>query len=234
MIIDLHVHTIRGGSDSSLSPEELVAEAKRLGLDGVCLTEHGRCWDRHEWQAFAQKKGLVLLRGMEVETELGHILVFGLDGYVSGIHRATELRRVVETAGGFMIAVHPFRRLFDRPHFGRQDRIPTVAEASASPIFGLVDDIEVVNGGCSDQENFFALQVAKRLEMRGTGGSDAHSKHGLGCFTTVFERDIRSEEEFIQELKAGRFYPAEGFLDGELAPYGDGVVDADLGSAPPW
>lgn len=223
MILDLHVHTTRGGFDSSLSPEALVQEVRRLGLDGVCLTEHNSGWDG--WQLASLAQGLALLRGMEVETDLGHIVAFGLDGYVSGIHRARELRRVVDKAGGFMVAAHPFRRYFD----GLRNSEPlTVEEAARLPLFQLVDEIEVGNGASSERENYFALQVARRLGRRGTAGSDAHSIQGLGCFTTVFEREIRTEQDLIRELKAGRYYPAQGFLEGELAPYGDVVADADL------
>ena len=52
-VFDLHVHTNLGSPDSSLAPEELSAEANRLGLTGVMVTErlgwpidNGRGW-RH-------------------------------------------------------------------------------------------------------------------------------------------------------------------------------------------
>jgi hypothetical protein len=41
--------------------------------------------------------------------------------------------------------------------------------------------------------------------MRGIGGSDAHSEHGLGCCATAFDRPVRNERELIEELRAGRF-----------------------------
>ena len=235
MIFDLHVHTAKGSPDSSLTPSQLISEAKRIRLDGVCVTEHGRVWNKYDVETLNGQHDILIIRGMEVDTDLGHILVFGLDNYVSGIHRATDLRRVISEIGGFMIAVHPFRRAFDKPipSFGQRfSPPPSLKEATNMDLFQLVDEIEVVNGACSDRENFFALQVAKKLGWRGTGGSDAHSTHGLGCFATVFEREIRSEVEFIAELKAGRFYPAEGLLDGELAAYGDGVTEFDLEPRP--
>ena len=46
MILDLHIHTSWHSADSNLSPIELIREAKRLGLDGVVVTEHDRGWDR--------------------------------------------------------------------------------------------------------------------------------------------------------------------------------------------
>ena len=41
MIIDLHVHTTLGSADSIIDPGELVEIAQKVGLDGVCITEHG-------------------------------------------------------------------------------------------------------------------------------------------------------------------------------------------------
>src|SRR5262245_2924418 len=46
MILDLHIHTSWNSADSNLSPIELIHEAKRLGLDGVVVTEHDRGWNR--------------------------------------------------------------------------------------------------------------------------------------------------------------------------------------------
>ena len=77
----------------------------------------------------------------------------------------------------------------------------------------------MLNGGNNAQENAFALQVAQILGKPGVGGSDAHSHQGIGIYTTVFERGLESEEDFLRELKAGRFYPANGLLQGNLQPF---------------
>ena len=96
MILDLHIHTSWNSADSNLSPIELIYEAKRLGLDGVVVTEHDRGWDRFRARELAAEHDFLFLRGMEVSTDLGHILVCGLDEYVSGIQRAEKLRQVVD------------------------------------------------------------------------------------------------------------------------------------------
>ena len=44
-IVDMHLHTVKGGSDSSLTPEQLMEEARRIGLSGVNISEHDRLWD---------------------------------------------------------------------------------------------------------------------------------------------------------------------------------------------
>src|SRR3972149_6999340 len=47
---------------------------------------------------------------IEVNTEDGHLLAFGIDRYVYGMHRVAELARLVEEAGGVLVAAHPYRR----------------------------------------------------------------------------------------------------------------------------
>ena len=212
MIVDLHVHTTLGSPDSGLTPQNLVAEAKRLGLNGVILTEHHHQWDREKMLALAREHNIALFPALEVATDLGHVAVLGLDGYITGIYRAETLRRLVDENGGFIIALHPFRWFPTNPQ-------PSLSQAAALPLVQLCDEIEVANGGCTTVENALAYRVAMSLGRRGVGGSDAHSVQGLGCYTTVFEREMETIQGLISELRAGRYYPAQGLLQGRLAPF---------------
>ncbi len=231
-VLDLHVHTNRGSSDSSLTPEDLVAEAQRLGLTGVMITEHTG-WDRPDFEEFARQQDLVLLLALEAYTPLGHIITIGLDKYVTGfsggIDTIRTLRREVDKVGGFMILAHPFRFLFDNhggPYtqnilYERVDQVPaTPEEAVEHPIFELVDEVEVVNGGNNEAENRFAQGVAQVLGKWGTGGSDAHSVNGLGKGATVFNGDIRNQRDLLDALRAGDFFPVEGYHLGNPVDYG--------------
>jgi len=193
----------------------MVLEAERLGFFGLCITEHSGPWDQHEFQRFASQHNLVLIRAMEVETDMGHILAFGLDRYLPGIARARELRKAVDEVGGFIISAHPFRGLYNPRPLSKpllyKDMLSvpsTVDEAAQHPVFSLVDAVEVANGGTPDNENRFAVMVARHLGLKVTGGSDAHSQHGLGRCVTVFEGEVNSDEEFMNALRRGRFYPA--------------------------
>ncbi len=222
-IIDMHVHTVRGASDSSLTPEQLMEEARRIGLGGVNISEHDRVWDPRQIEEFRERSGLLVSRGMEVSTDMGHMIVMGLGSYVPGIRRARELRRVVDEAGGFMIVAHPFRHFFDPIHFRRDGRPPfqmTPEEAAERmPVFKLVDELEVANGGCTLQENQFALQVARVLGKRGIGASDCHSTQGVGIFTTVFEEELCDQTHMLRLLHAGRYQAHEGLNVGQFRPY---------------
>ena len=151
------------------------------------------------------------IRGMEVSTNLGHIVVYGLGQYVSGIHDAEQLRRAVEAEAGIMIAAHPFRNLYKTNRFARhaaEPEAPTADEAATYPLFSLVDDIEVFNAGTGERENLFALAVARHLGFRGVASSDAHSTHGIGRFVTVFEGEVVTTHGLIAAVRSRRYYPA--------------------------
>lgn len=212
MLIDLHIHTIYGSSCSVLNPHELVNQAKLSGLQGVCLTEHNQAWQIDKFRDLVNGNGndFLLINGMEVHTDLGHILVFGLPGYVQGINKAERLRKIADQEGGILIAAHPFRSELSAYYnfnlHSRNCELPiTIEEACQHPIFEVVDAIEAINGGSTQEEMEFCLQISRQLDKAATGGSDAHSIHGLGCCATHFQREITSLEDFLSALKSGEF-----------------------------
>ena len=211
-IIDLHIHTMVGSMDSDISPKHLAESAKAAGLTGVGLTEHMSPWPADEVERFRRESGLFVFTTREWSTEMGHIVVFGLDRKVRGITRARDLHRACDENGAFMVVCHPFRyfpgpsnRLFG----GRRDSQELSSETLAEhPLFHMVDAIEVLNGGCIERENALAQEVAQALGKPGVAGSDAHMPMEVGRYATVFEKELESEEEMLAELRAGRFQAA--------------------------
>ena len=155
------------------------------------------------------------------------MLAFGSDCYQSGFHKAEELRRAADAVGGFVVTAHPFRSVLSERRRSRAllyqsipDELPEKPEdALGHPVFKLAHAVEVANGGTADEENDFAMRVASRLGMPVTGGSDAHSAHGLGKFVTQFSAEINNESEFLAGLHSGDFHPAVGLRSGQLRPY---------------
>ena len=100
------------------------------------------------------------------------------------------------------------------------DELPeTPEDALDHPVFKLADAVEVANGGTIDRENEFAFKVAGMLGLPVTGGSDAHSLHGLGKFLTEFPDEITNEAEFLKALHSGRFHPVTGLRNGAIKRY---------------
>jgi predicted metal-dependent phosphoesterase TrpH len=205
MRIDLHTHTSPRSPCSNIDPRELVREASRLSLDGICLTEHQVLWRAEEVEELARGAKIRIFRGNEFTTNQGDILVFGYEQDEKELLTIQELRDRVGAAGGFMIAAHPFRGF---KTFGIGQLQMTVDQACKRKVFDFVDAIEIRNGKLSDEENEMAAQVAARLGLPGTAGSDAHEVDDLGKWTTEFEREIEDDQQLLEELRAGRFSAA--------------------------
>jgi len=204
MIIDLHVHSSPMSPCSSAPVDDLIEEAKNIGLDGICLTDHNYVWDPAAVKDLRQKHGFLILRGNEITTDQGDILVFGMDKDIQGIIKLEELREEVLSAGAFMIVAHPFRGFLT---FGIGQLGLTPEKAMERALFKSVDAIEILNGKVTERENAFSSEVAKGLGLPTTGGSDAHEVKEVGVYATRFSYIINDEQDLIKALKQGEYSP---------------------------
>jgi predicted metal-dependent phosphoesterase TrpH len=205
VLIDLHTHSYPKSDDSFMSVEELIETAKTMGLDGICLTEHDCFWSVEEVNALSRKHGFLVLPGCEINTDTGHVLVFGLDQYEFGMHKPDFLRSAVERNGGAVVAAHPYRRRFlEDPGRQLDARAEMLARAGSDDLFQICDAIEAVNGRGSAMENSFSQDLGELLRANTTGGSDAHRIEQLGTAATRFQCPIAGLEDLIRELRAGR------------------------------
>lgn len=190
MLIDLHCHTSTYSACSSIAPRTLIEAAELAGLDAVCLTEHDRLWPREELTQLAAECGIVVLRGMEVTTELGHILVIGLDAVPNGSFLSANLLAAVREADALAVLAHPARA-------GQ----PMLAAAQVAALF---DTVEVLNGSDGPDQNRSAAALARHTRIPGVAGSDCHSAAEVGRVATLLPRPVATERELIDVLRSGR------------------------------
>jgi predicted metal-dependent phosphoesterase TrpH len=207
MLIDLHTHTRPLSHDSDLTPDELIEAAKAAGLDAVCLTEHDFVWDPEEVRQLARRHAFTVLPAIEVNTDDGHFLAFGLDRYVYGMHRTAELARLLDEAGGALVAAHPYRRQLPFELRDEGDWTEPLERAVANPAYRYVCAIETLNGRGSERENAFSQALGERLGLPAIAASDAHQGADVGRCATAFQRDIADVSDLVRELNAGRFQP---------------------------
>jgi predicted metal-dependent phosphoesterase TrpH len=200
MIIDLHIHTNLGSICSQLGPDELLQRAQELGLDAVCITDHHSHRGADKMIAYAHGSGYPIFRGVEIYTELGDMLVFGLKQETK-YHLTTfqELVEMTREDDAVIIPAHPCRG-WDPKHRHKH--------TFPSELMGHIVAIETHNGGNKVRSNQYAQDIASDLGLPGTGGSDAHAIWQVGKCVTVFERDINNQEELLRELREGRFKAA--------------------------
>jgi predicted metal-dependent phosphoesterase TrpH len=93
--IDLHSHSRH--SDGDWTPPELIADASRLGLRLLSLTDHDTVSGQAAARLAAAEHGLIYLTGMEVsltfQDRLFHVLAYDFDSDAPVWARFAELRR---------------------------------------------------------------------------------------------------------------------------------------------
>src|SRR5690349_12566639 len=121
MLIDLHVHT-RLSSDSNVLPESYLEAASGgpIPLGAICFTEHRLFPEDPEldrdYEELATRFGIRIFKGIEADTDLGHLLIFGVTRELQRrfnlegrMHRAQPIIEMVYGQGGIAIPAHPFR-----------------------------------------------------------------------------------------------------------------------------
>lgn len=207
MLIDLHCHTTRS-IDSRLSPEAAIGAAKGEGLDAICFTEHDHLWPRGELRELSAEYDFPLFRGVEVSTEIGHVLAFGLTEFDLALRRFDALVEAARRDDAVLVLAHPYRRFF-RFELPTQIDGDDLAEALKRRGLANVHAVEAGNGATRELENRLAEMVADRLSLPTTAGSDAHSVETLGRFFTMFDDDIRSERDLVTAIVDHRVSAAQ-------------------------
>lgn len=194
MIIDLHCHT-KYSQDNHLEPEDLIRRAVELGLNGICLTEHHSMHCSRPITKLNIPEGFLVLRGVEVSTDSGHLLVYGVkdDAWNRwGRNNYLKLASVVESVhelGGVCVPAHPYRGW----------------ESLGDKVFSFqgFDGIETHNGTNGLHQNEPAIIAARKLGLPSLGGSDCHYLDRVGRAYTEFVNPVRNMDDLVQEIKLG-------------------------------
>lgn len=189
--IDLHVHTSR--SDSSSAIEEILGAARKRGLDGVAITDHGtaRSWT----SASRPTSDLLIIPGLEVTTKSGHLLVLGMKNPPPKGLDPVAVSEYAKRKGGVVIVPHP--------------NIPflSVGEDVIERI--RPDVIETYNAKIPFERIIKKnVKLAERLGIPQTGGSDSHTHKTVGDMYTVVEVEDRSVEAVLDAIRRGEVRPA--------------------------
>ncbi len=202
MLLDLHTHSIK--SDDGRAKVENYCQwitTKNVPIDGFVLTEHRQFDSESDYSELASKFGLTILKASEVETEYGHVLVFGVNSELeaafdfSNTHLSLKMVLEMSEAHGAVAApCHP-----GRPKVGMFAHTDTLGIPEGVKI------VEIYNGGSRDQEDQIAISNADKLGYGGIGGSDSHIVSHIGRCATRFNNDISTMDDLVAALKAGEF-----------------------------
>jgi len=195
-ILEMHAHSSERSLDSGVRAEVIARQAVWRGLDGLCLTEHNSIWGSHELLELSERCEIALFAAMELGTDAGHVLVFGLDRYHPELLMLDRLRRVVEYDGAAMVMAHPMRTFHGkRPGW---DEIPAYFEG-----------IEAINGDHSDGEGGYLIRQAQQYSVASIGGSDVHSRDAVGRVATLFPRMPRDIGDLASLIRVRECEPVD-------------------------
>lgn len=218
MILDLHTHS-EASDDSRATVEAylkwLARKRDALPVDGFVLTEHRR-WDpARDYRALEDRYGILILRGVEVETDYGHVLIYGVTDEMTRHFDFGDIRLAaralvpaVTQMGGIALPCHP-----GRPTIGLCDHY-----AHQPPIEGVVA-VEALNGGSRRGEDERVRALIAGHDYRAVGGSDSHLVSFIGVCATEFDRDIHDIADLVGALYRGGYRPVD-FRARPLGAYG--------------
>ncbi|MED5262642.1 MAG: PHP-associated domain-containing protein [Myxococcota bacterium] len=202
MILDLHTHSIK--SDDAKARVENYCQwirKREIPLDGFVLTEHRQFDGESDYRAIEDEFGMVILKASEVETDYGHVLVFGV---TPDLLHAFDFARIdlpladvleeSQRCGAVAVPCHP-----GRPRVGLCAHIEARGDVEG------VQWIEVFNGGSRSGEDEASLELARKRGYGGIGGSDSHIVSHIGRCVTRFEDSVHSIEQLVSALRSGRF-----------------------------
>ena len=202
MILDLHTHSIK--SDDGKARVENYCQwvrKRELEIEGFVLTEHRQFDDESDYRALEDEFGLLILKASEVETDYGHVLVFGVSDDLlhafdfSRVDLPLELvLRESERCGAVAVPCHP-----GRPRVGLCAHYEERGPAEGVRI------VEVYNGGSRAGEDDASRELAREHGYLGIGGSDSHIVSHLGRCATRFPGVVRNMDELVSALNEGGF-----------------------------
>ncbi len=190
MLIDLHCHSLPRSQCSSLRPEELVDLARERGLDAICLTEHDAFWPAPDLAVLSQRTGFPVFSGVELTTEMGHVLAYGLPPSATGLAVAARAFAAAASAGALLYLAHPAR-----------DGLLRVSRETVE----FFESVEAANGSDSRLQNIAAAGLAHGFRLPGIGGSDAHTTAEVGRAATLFHAPVTDTASLVGALRSGRY-----------------------------
>jgi len=191
--IDLHVHT-KHSHDCSMSVNEALQQCAVQRLDGLAITDHDSL--DGVVKARVNKGSLIVIPGIEISARDGHILALNASELVpAGLTLAETVDRIRDQ-GALAVIAHP------HSVFKTWVNIRVLEEAR-------LNAVEVANAAQFPyrwmlRKNF---ELAEKLALPKTGGSDAHIPETVGRAYTIIEADSFEVDDVVRAIKQGRTEP---------------------------
>lgn len=204
---DLHIHS-RHSFDCETPLTAIFESARRRGLSGLAVTDHD-CFLGSEQALESAPPDLLIVPGVELTTEFGHILCYFLkeDPWKSGLQKNdrgfvpfAEVQAFAKSQDALLFAAHPYR-----------------GNRFTESLLPLLCGVEAFNGGNTPRKqwaNEKAMDLAVRAHLPVTAGSDAHVPAQIGTAARIFDLPERAALPDLRQL----LMAAGGRIYGEYSP----------------
>jgi predicted metal-dependent phosphoesterase TrpH len=183
--------------DGTSHVKDIMVLEKKRGLSAIAITDHNTTIGNLEAQKMAESFGLIVVPAMELSTDSGEILAYGITSKIDKSLPVLEAIEQIHAQGGVAIAAHPFNMKHPNIDFARLDeemikKLPLDGLEAFDPLRGRVD------------AHF--LDLAKQLNIAITGGSDAHLRYQIGKGLTIFPDSCKSWHDMVEAIKQRETY----------------------------
>jgi predicted metal-dependent phosphoesterase TrpH len=199
---DFHIH-VRYSRDSLLKPRDLVKIASQKGIEVLAVTDHNTLRGGFETIEEARRihSEIIVIPGMEISTNLGHIIGVFIQENISARNYADALDQI-KRQNGLVIIPHPCNK---SQKIGENE----IAKA---------DLFEAINGRATRKENELALSFGRSLSKPLVAGSDAHFPFEIGRVRTILPWKPNNHDELKKMLQNGSISSIETTVD-SMSPY---------------
>ena len=215
-IYETHLHTSEVSACALTSGAESVKAYKKLGYDGIFITDHffnGNCainknlsWkDKIEAfclgyenaKAAAESLDFSVFFGLEFNFSGDEYLIYGVTKEWLIVHPEimelshAELFNLIDNEGGLVVQAHPFR---ERSYIKSINLHPKDVHA-----------VEVYNAANNKEENNKAVEYAAKHNLPGIGGSDIHDVTNIHYLSGVaFDEKLETVQDFVAKIKSNK------------------------------
>jgi len=187
--VEFHSHT-HASKDSLTSLADLIAVARRKGIDRLIITDHNTIAGARAAQALDPE---LIIVGEEIMTTRGEILAAFVTEEIPPLLSPVETIRRLKDQGAFISVSHPFDKF----------RSGGWKEEDLLEILPQVDAIEVYNSRCMFPSfNRAARKFAEKYNIPGTVGSDAHAAFEVGRSLLLLEQ-FEGPDEMRKVVRRG-------------------------------
>lgn len=195
--VDLHLHTNRdlaeivSGRKDLIPPKKLVDMAVAQNYDAISITHHGVQYFDEDLINYAQRKGLLIIPGVETFINKKHVLLINFTSkkYILSYNDLLNYK----TDDVLVIAPHPY-------YF--------ISECLGSDFTKNIECFDAVEY-CHYymkhlNPNKKAVRTAKKFDLPMVGNSDAHKDYQFGTTYSYVYAEEKSIPAIIRAIKQGR------------------------------